>query len=58
MVGADEFPITAYYNEWADATRIWDACLTGEPYPVRGGINESGSFMNMSNANLTWKRCV
>ena len=55
MVGADEFPITAYYNEWADATRIWDACLTGEPYPVRGGINESGSFMNMSNANLAWE---
>ena len=54
MVGADEFPMTAYYNEWADATRIWDAALTGEPYPIVGGINESGSFMNMSNANLAW----
>ena len=55
MVGADEFPITAYYKVVGDATRIWDACLTGEPYPVRGGINESGSFMNMSNANLAWE---
>ena len=54
MVGADEFPMTAYYNEWADATRIWDAALTGEPYPIVGGINESGSFMNMSNSNLAW----
>lgn len=54
MVGADEFPMTAYYNEWSDATRIWDAALTGEPYPIVGGINESGSFMNMSNANLAW----
>lgn len=55
MVGADEFPITAYYNEWADATCLWNACLTGEPYPLHGGINESGSFMNMSNANMAWE---
>ncbi len=54
MVGADKFPITAYYNEWSDATCTWNAALTGDPYPIRGGINESGSFMNMSNAHLAW----
>lgn len=55
MVGVEKFPITAYYNEWADATAIWEACTTGEPYPLKGGINESGSFMNQSNANLAWE---
>lgn len=55
MIGADEFPLTAYYNEWSDATRIWEACIDGKPYPLKGGINESGSFMNQSNALLAWE---
>jgi len=55
MVSADRFPLLAYYNEWSDATRIWNACIEGDPYPLKGGINESGSFMNMSNANLAWE---
>ncbi|MCR5582882.1 MAG: molybdopterin-dependent oxidoreductase [Eggerthellaceae bacterium] len=55
MVGADKFPITAYYNEWADATSLWEAVLTEKPYPIKGGINESGSFMNQSNATLAWE---
>ena len=55
MVGAEKFPILPYYNEWADATCIWEACINGDPYPLKGGINESGSFMNMSNATLAWE---
>lgn len=55
MIGVEKFPLTAYYNEWSDATSLWEACMTGEPYPLKGGINESGSFMNMSNANLAWE---
>ena len=55
MVGVEKFPMLAYYNEWADATEIWNACLESDPYPLRGGINESGSFMNQSNANLAWE---
>ncbi len=39
----------------ADATCIWEACINGDPYPLKGGINESGSFMNMSNATLAWE---
>ena len=54
-VGAEKFPILPYYNEWADATCIWEACINGDPYPLKGGINESGSFMNMSNATLAWE---
>ena len=55
MVGAEKFPILPYYNEWADAACIWEACINGDPYPLKGGINESGSFMNMSNATLAWE---
>lgn len=55
MVGGEDFPLTSFYNEWADATRIWDACLSGSPYPLKGGINQSGSFMNQSNAALAWE---
>ena len=55
MVGAEKFPILPYYNEWADATCIWEACINGDPYPLKGGINESGSFMNMSKATLAWE---
>ncbi|RDC10055.1 molybdopterin dinucleotide-binding protein [Eggerthella lenta] len=55
MVGAEKFPILPYYNEWADATCIWEACINGDPYPLKGGINESGSFMSMSNATLAWE---
>ncbi len=55
MIGADSFPHSADYNEWADATCIWKACLGEGEYPLKGGINESGSFMNMSNATLAWE---
>lgn len=55
MIGVEKFPLTAYYNEWSDATCIWEACATGEPYPLKGGINESGSFMNQSNSALGWE---
>ncbi len=55
MIGAEKFPILPYYNEWADATCIWKACLGEGEYPLKGGINESGSFMNMSNATLAWE---
>lgn len=54
-VGVDEFPIHAAYCEWNDATLIWKATQESDPYPLRGGINESGSFMNMSNANYAWE---
>ena len=38
MVGADKLPaFWPYYNEWADATCIWKACLRrGRPVPAEG----------------------
>ena len=53
-ISNEKFPLLSLYNEWSDATQIWEAVLGEGKYPVRGGINESGSFMNMSNANLAW----
>ena len=36
MVGAESSRILPYYNEWADATCIWEACINGDPYPLKG----------------------
>ena len=46
MVGADKYPVLALYNEWCDVASMYQAILTGDPYPIRVGINEAGSFMN------------
>ncbi len=50
-------PSRRNYIEWGRrGRRIGDACLTGEPYPVRGvGHQRVRPFiMIMSNANLAW----
>ncbi|MCI8424783.1 MAG: molybdopterin-dependent oxidoreductase [Adlercreutzia sp.] len=55
MVGADKYPLLAYYNEWCDVVSMYEAILTGDPYPIRAGINEAGSFMNEGNAIMAWE---
>lgn len=55
MVGGDDFPMTKWYGQWADAAAIWTASLESEPYPIVGGINDSGSFMNMTNSERGWE---
>ena len=54
MVGGDKFPMTRWYDEWVDTTSIWDACLSGEPYPVRGNVAATGNFMSMANSKVAW----
>ena len=44
MIGADCNP------SWADATSIYDAIETGEPYTVSCGMGQTGDFMNQSNS--------
>lgn len=55
MVGADKYPVLAEYDEWCDVVSMYEAILTGDPYPIRVGINEAGSFMNEGNANMAWE---
>lgn len=55
MVGADQFPMTKWYNQWSDATSNWRAALNSEPYRIRGGIDCGSTFMNQSNSQLAWE---
>ncbi len=54
MVGGDKFPMTRWYDEWADTTSLWDAVLSSEPYPVRGNVAATGNFMSMANSQVAW----
>ncbi len=54
MVGNDKYPLLSVYNEWCDVVSMYNAILTGDPYPIRVGINEAGSFMNEGNALFAW----
>jgi anaerobic selenocysteine-containing dehydrogenase len=55
MLGGDRFPLLKWNQVWADASSVWDAVNTGKPYPVKGCIDQSGDFMNMSNPKETWE---
>ena len=54
-VSAETLPMTRWYNQWTDAYDIWRAVLEGNPYPIVGGMNDSGSFMNMNNSAIGWE---
>ncbi|MDR0514008.1 MAG: molybdopterin-dependent oxidoreductase [Coriobacteriaceae bacterium] len=53
-IGDDEFPVNRWWGGWADANTLYKAMETGKPYPVKGGVNMAGDFMNMTNAVDNW----
>ncbi|MDR0500231.1 MAG: molybdopterin-dependent oxidoreductase [Coriobacteriales bacterium] len=53
-IGDDEFPVNRWWGGWADANTLYRAMETGKPYPIKGGVNMAGDFMNMTNANDNW----
>ena len=55
ICGADKFPMTRWWTQWCDATSIWDACHTGEPYPIKACIVSASDFMNQSNSIYAWE---
>lgn len=55
MCGTEKFPLTRWWDAWTDATSLWDAAHTGEPYPLKAAMCVSGDFMNQSNANYAWE---
>ena len=55
ICGADKFPMTRWWTQWTDATSVWDACHTGEPYPIKAGIVSASDFMNQSNSIYAWE---
>ncbi|OUO91454.1 hypothetical protein B5F40_03175 [Gordonibacter sp. An230] len=55
IVGGDKFPVTKWWNNWVDQTSVWDACHTGEPYPIKGCVCSAANFMCQSNAAYAWE---
>ena len=55
ICGADKFPMTRWWDSWADCTSVWDAAHTGEPYPIKGCVMETGDFMHQSNSLYAWE---
>ncbi len=48
--GYDDFPLLHWWQYWADANACYEQIATGDPYPIKGGIAQSGDFMNMANS--------
>jgi anaerobic selenocysteine-containing dehydrogenase len=55
IVGGDEWPMTKWYGQWSEPNSIWKAVLTGDPYPIVAGANDSGSFMNQGGSGPAWE---
>lgn len=54
QLGRDKHPLFEWWALWANANSIWEAGVTGEPYPVKGAVCQSGDFMNMGNTTKAW----
>lgn len=52
--GVNEFPLLKWWQYWADANALYSQIDTGDPYPIVGGIAQSGDFMNMANSLYNW----
>ncbi|WP_305296856.1 molybdopterin-containing oxidoreductase family protein [Parvibacter caecicola] len=50
-IGTGKFPL--YPN--ADATAVYQAMRTGDPYPIKGGLTQAGGMLNQTNLHLTWE---
>jgi anaerobic selenocysteine-containing dehydrogenase len=56
QAGAEEFPVLQWWQYWADADSMYRQIESRDPYPIVGGICESGDFMNMGNTSYNWKQ--
>jgi anaerobic selenocysteine-containing dehydrogenase len=62
ILGREKFPLLYWalagtsFSAWADAASVWDAVATGDPYPVKGVVCQSGDFMSMSNSLHAWEQ--
>ncbi len=55
QLGRDTHPLFEWWGLWANANDIWKAGVTGDPYPIKGGVCQSGDFMNMGNTTMAWE---
>ena len=55
VIGGEEMPLLKWWRMWAHAPAEYNAMVTGEPYPLVGGINQSGDMLNQGNTNTNWE---
>ena len=55
ILGCKKMPLLSWWQQWADANAVHDAILTGDPYPVRGGLCEASGMMNQGNTDKYWQ---
>ena len=55
ILGSQKIPMLSWWQQWADCNAVQDAILTGDPYPVRGGLCEASGFMNQGNSTKYWE---
>ena len=54
-VGGEQWPMTRWYGQWTAPNALWETVLTGDPYPIVAGANDSGSFMNQGSSGPAWE---
>ena len=59
ILGKERFPLIGHPTanpSWADATSIYDAIESGEPYRPTCGIGETGDHMNQGNSTFNYEQ--
>ena len=56
ICGAEEFPLTRWWDQWTDCTSVVRAMETGDPYPIKAAGSVAGDFMNQSNCNWVFEQ--
>ncbi len=55
IIGGEEMPLLKWWRFWGHAPAVYEAMETGNPYPVVGGINQSGDMLNQGNTSRNWE---
>ena len=55
VIGGEEMPMLKWWRFWGHAPAEYEAMITGEPYPLVGGINQSGDMMVQGNTTRNWE---
>lgn len=55
MASAEKFPLLRWWDNWADASSLYDQVLSGDPYPIVAATAITGNFMNQGNTMRGWE---
>lgn len=55
VIGGEEMPLLKWWRFWGHAPMEYEAMITGEPYPLVGGINQSGDMLVQGNTMRNWE---